>query len=179
MEAFTTRANATRDDSGDWSEDDLASLESRFPKGFSATQLVQLFRSKGEALSEATIRKYVQLGLLPRSIRVARAGRGSVGLYPVTTLRRLVAIRALMADGHRIEDIQRDYLFVRGELDSLEAQLQRVFDALQSALGRGDRRAGNGDPVGEAREVAAHLMRCLNGIEKGISQRARMRRAAL
>ena len=47
-------------------------------------QIVEAFTDAGVRLSEATFRKWVQLGLLPRSRRVGRKGKhqGSLGLYP-------------------------------------------------------------------------------------------------
>jgi len=64
---------------------ELARIESEFARGLSAGAIVEIFRPKGVRLSEATFRKYVQTGLLPRSRRVGRKGkhRGSHGLYPV------------------------------------------------------------------------------------------------
>ena len=67
-------------------------------KSISGDQLATLIytsgttgRPKGVRLSEATFRKYVQAGLLPRSKRVGRKGkhRGSQGLYPVEAVRRI------------------------------------------------------------------------------------------
>ena len=44
----------------------------------------------------------MQLGLLPRSVRVGRKGkhRGSQGLYPATVVRQIELVRRLMAQGY-------------------------------------------------------------------------------
>ena len=46
---------------------ELARIESEFARGISAGAIVEIFRPKGVRLSEATFRKYVQAGLLPRA----------------------------------------------------------------------------------------------------------------
>ena len=94
-------------------------IEAAHAEGLSTHQVVELFAAKGEPLTEATFRKYVQLGLLPRSVRVGRKGkhRGSQGLYPATIVRQIELVRRLMAQGHTIQDIQREFLFVGSEID--------------------------------------------------------------
>src|SRR6516165_10478880 len=89
------------------SDKDLREIERTHPEGLTSKQIVDLFESRGVRFSEATFRKYVQLGLLPRSVRVGRKGKhqGSCGLYPATTARRILAIKKMMAEGHTIEDI--------------------------------------------------------------------------
>ena len=100
-------ASDDEDASGFLDDRDLADLEKTYPEGMTAAQVVELFKSRGIKLSEATFRKYVQLGLLPRSRRVGRKGkhRGSMGLYPATIARRVNDIRRLMADGRLDEDL--------------------------------------------------------------------------
>src|SRR6185503_10502168 len=82
--AQTTSVGAASPAPAGWSEGELDALESAHPEGLSVQQIVEAFAAHGEKLTEATFRKYVQLGLLPRSVRVARKGkrRGSQGLYP-------------------------------------------------------------------------------------------------
>ena len=50
--------------------DDFDALEEEHPQGISAVQIVDFFAPRGVKLAQATFRKYVQLGLLPRSRRV-------------------------------------------------------------------------------------------------------------
>mgnify|MGYP002379447607 CR=1 FL=1 len=114
-----------------FSEAELDALE-----GLGVQQIVDTFVEKGERLTEATFRKYVQLGLLPRSRRVGRKGkhRGSQGLYPATAIRQLVHLRQLMGLGFTIEEIQREFLFVRGDIEALGRQMARVYAAFESAF---------------------------------------------
>ncbi len=78
------------------------------------------------------MRKYVQLGLLPRSVRVGQKGKhkGSRGLYPARTIRQLVRIKAMMSESRTIEEIRRDFLFARPELEHLEDTLTSIFRLL-------------------------------------------------
>src|SRR5690349_13075110 len=89
-------------------ERELDAIERAHPDGFSSAQVVEWFHARGVKLSEATFRKYVQLGLVARSRRVGRKGKhqGSMGLYPVTTIRRVHAIKRMMAESYTIEEIQ-------------------------------------------------------------------------
>src|SRR5262245_18402737 len=73
------------------SERDLRTIHRDFPEGLTSVHIVDIFTTRGIRFSEATFRKYVQQGLLPRSRRVGRKGKhhGSLGLYPSTTVRRI------------------------------------------------------------------------------------------
>src|SRR2546430_16608268 len=81
--------------------DDYGALEEEHPQGISAAQIVDFFAPRGVKLAQATFRKYVQLGLLPRSRRVGEQGklRGSKGLYPASAGRRIPMIKAVMEEG--------------------------------------------------------------------------------
>ena len=89
-------------------------LARAFPNGMSVQQIVDACAAQGERLTEATFRKYVQFGLLPRSVRVGKKGKhqGSQGLYPSVDRRQVQRIRQLMAQGFTIDEIQSK-LFVR------------------------------------------------------------------
>lgn len=164
-----------------WADADLAEIEAEFPKGMTVQQIVEVFTGSGERLSEASFRKYVQLGLLPRSVRVGRKGkhRGSQGLYPSTAIRQLVHLRQLMAQGFTIEEIQREFLFVRGDIEALGRQLARVFDALDEAIAEhaGDELADRG--LDEARQLATGLVAKIEAVERRLSMQARMARAVV
>jgi hypothetical protein len=102
------------------SDDELAAIETTYPHGITAVQIVEVFTSRGVKFSEASFRKYVQQGLLPRSKRVGRKGkhRGSLGVYPAKTVRRINAVKRLMIDGHTIEEIQAGYLQYTDRLET-------------------------------------------------------------
>ena len=167
-----------------WTEAELTDLEAAHPEGMTVQSIVEAFAARGQKLTEATFRKYVQLGLLPRSVRVARKGkrRGSQGLYPSTSVRQIEEIRGLMSQGYTIEEIQREFLFLRGDLEGLTRQLQRIYAAVEKAVA--DRSGDANDSfllreLEEAKAAGAELKTRLLGIEKRLSMRARMARAAV
>lgn len=168
-----------------WTEDKLRGLEQAHPEGLSVQQIVELFTSQGERLTEATFRKYVQLGLLPRSHRVGMKGkhRGSQGFYPTTVVRQLDQLRRLMSSGFTIEEIQREFLFVRGDIGALERQLERVLAALEKAREERSRDGSNDElsvrELAEAKELSAELVKKLEAVERRLSMHARMARAAV
>ena len=105
--------------------------------GVSATDVLAMFRSRGVRLSEGTFRKYVQAGLLPRSRRVGTKGkhRGSRGVYPVSVIRRLNAVKAMLAQGMTLDEIRGSFLYLRGELDGVEAGLTEIAARIERSLG--------------------------------------------
>ena len=115
---------------------ELAEIERCNPEGISSAQVVEMFRQRGLKLSEATFRKYVQLGLLPRSRRVGRKGKhqGSMGLYPATVVRRLNAIKRMMGQRYTIEEIQRTFLRFTEQLEALQRALAAIFGSITSDL---------------------------------------------
>src|SRR5438270_6832252 len=92
-------------------ERELQEIERTWPNGLTSRQIVDVFETRGIRFSEATLRKYVQLGLLPRSVRVGRKGkhRGSCGLYPALVIRRVNVVKRMMAEDRTIEEIQRSF----------------------------------------------------------------------
>jgi len=166
-----------------FSEPELTELEARFPEGLSTQDVVELFSARGERLSEATFRKYVQLGLLPRSVRVGRKGkhRGSQGRYPASVIRQIDAVRGLMARGYTIQDIQRELLSLRTDIDAVGKQLVQVLQNMEHALREG---AGDADEIAsraiaDARQRSSELVEKLRAIEQRLAMRARMARAAV
>ncbi|MGB8224350.1 MAG: MerR family transcriptional regulator [Polyangiales bacterium] len=168
-----------------WSDEELEELESAHAEGMSVQQIVEVFTARGARLTEATFRKYVQLGLLPRSVRVGRKGkhRGSQGLYPATAVRQIDHVRRLMHQGFTMEEIQKEFLFVRGDIDALSRQLKRVYQAIEDAVREQQRERADDLGVGEAlndvRELGRGLVKKLEVIERRLTMRARMARAAV
>jgi len=118
------------------SDAELDVLERAHPDGITAAQVVDAFARRNLKLSEATFRKYVQLGLLPRSRRVGRKGKhqGSMGLYPVIAVRRVNAIKRMMNEGYTVEDIQRSFLRWTDEIATIERGLLELFDSFEREL---------------------------------------------
>jgi DNA-binding transcriptional MerR regulator len=159
-----------------FSDDELSRIEREHGEGLTSEQIVDLFTRRNLRFTEATLRKYVQLGLLPRSRRVAIAGaqRGSQGLYPATVVRRIQHLKQLLAH-YTIEEIQREFLFVRGDIEELSEALERVFSALATVakpLGEADRAVLR--ELTEAKTLAAELMAKLSSVETRLSMRARL-----
>src|SRR6478752_8344446 len=100
----------------------LTQLEKVHGAGLSSVEILDVFARHDVPLSEATLRKYVQLGLLPRSVRVGRKGKhqGSQGVYPVNVVRQIATIKRMMAENYTIEQIKRDVLFMRSDIQALE-----------------------------------------------------------
>lgn len=153
-------------------------IERDHPTGMSVQQIVAAVASMGEKLTEATFRKYVQLGLLPRSVRVGRKGKhqGSQGLYPVSVVRQLQQIRSLMTQGFTIEQIQSRFLSVGGEIDALSKELDRLLQALERSQGADSLLRRELD---EANRLAASLVDKLRDVERRVTVQARLDRAAV
>jgi DNA-binding transcriptional MerR regulator len=117
-------------------ESDLRRVERQSPDGLTSIEILRVFAEVGVPLSEATLRKYVQLGLLPRSVRVGRKGKhqGSQGIYPVSVVRQIWQIKQMMANDYTIEQIQREVLFMRSDLELLDRTLGGIFLKLDGAL---------------------------------------------
>lgn len=178
-----------------WTEERFVALERAHPAGLKVQEIVDAFGSKGDRLTEATFRKYVQLGLLPRSVRVGAKGknRGSQGLYPATVVRRIETIRRLMSQGYTIEEIQREFFFIRGDIEELSRSLTRVYGAIERALSLREGASASKSPrvadagrgadelarkkYADARRLGEELLRALDEIEQRASLQARLKRA--
>jgi hypothetical protein len=115
---------------------EIERIERDFPGGVSAKVILDLFRQKGIRLSEGTFRKYVQAGLLPRSRRIGRKGkhRGSQGVYPVDVVRRISAIKMMMAEGLTLQEIRRSFVFYKNHIDQAHRGLLEILEHFQLEL---------------------------------------------
>jgi hypothetical protein len=160
----------------------LTDLERKHEAGLTSAEILTLLDEHGVKFSEATLRKYVQLGLLPRSVRVGRKGKhqGSQGMYPAAVIRQILRIKEMMADDLTIEQIQREFLFVRGDIEELERVLARIFENLGRAVkerAESGGRAVTSDVAG-ARNLARDLLHKLETIEARLTARAELARSA-
>ena len=121
---------------GLFNENELSEIEAQFEAGITAVQIVELFSERSIRFSEATFRKYVQQGLLPRSKRVGRKGknRGSLGLYPAKAVRRVNTIKTKMSEGYTIEDIHELFLKHVDAIESVEENLNLFFQSVGADL---------------------------------------------
>jgi DNA-binding transcriptional MerR regulator len=142
--------------------DEIARLERQHAAGITSGEVVRLFEARGAKLSAATFRKYVQLGLLPRSRRVGRKGKhtGSTGLYPASVVRRIAVIKRMMAEGYTVEDIRGSFLILRNQLEDVEKGLgELVAELTRKARVHPRRRQFEVELVRAAREARAALRR--------------------
>lgn len=118
------------------SEAQIREIEVAYPEGLSSQQLVGVFEDNGVRFSEANLRRYVQLGLVPRSRRVGQKGKhlGSHGVYPVRAVRRINTIKKLMAERYTIEEIQAKFLTFKDSIETLEEALDDLLRAFQEKI---------------------------------------------
>ena len=114
------------------SDDELGRVERERSGGITSGEVVRLFEARGARLSASTFRKYVQLGLLPRSRRVGRKGKhsGSTGLYPVAVVRRIALIKRMMAEGYTVDDIRGSFVTLRNRLEDVEQGLAELVASI-------------------------------------------------
>ena len=156
-------------------EPELQEIERMWPTGFSSRQIVEVFESRGVRFSEATLRKYVQLGLLPRSVRIGRKGKhmGSLGIYPSNLVRRVNVVKKMMADNITIEEIQRAFVRFKDDIDAVELSLRELMtgferEAREANLPAG-RRQSLEKEIQEARKAASDLVRRIADLEHRLS----------
>ena len=165
-------------------DDVLSAIERDHEDGISSADILEFFASHEIKFSEATLRKYVQLGLLPRSVRVGRKGKhqGSQGLYPATVVRRIQRIKEMMSNDYTIEEIQREFLFVRGDIEELDRILGKIFEVLKDAS-KERRSETSGRAISQdlasAEGLARDLMAKLETIEERLMAQARLARTAI
>ena len=161
----------------------LDQLERDHREGITSVEILDFFEAQSVKFSEATLRKYVQVGLLPRSVRVGRKGKhqGSQGLYPATIVRQICAIKEMMSQNLTIEEIQREFLFVRGDIEELERKLDKIFETLKDATkarrNEPTVRAISGD-LSLAEGMARELVQRLVALEERFTTRARLAKRA-
>lgn len=107
---------------------EIKKIGERFPEGISSKEIVSIFQSKGLKFSEATFRKYVQMGLVERCRRVGQKGkhRGSHGLYPVSTIERINSIKKLISGDVTLEQLKGSYFAMRQRLEEVERIISDV-----------------------------------------------------
>jgi DNA-binding transcriptional MerR regulator len=164
--------------SGTLDEREIQEIEQRSPGGLTSRQIVDVFETRGIRFSEATLRKYVQLGLLPRSVRVGRKGkhRGSCGIYPAHVVRRVNAVKGMMADNLTIEEIQRSFVRFKDEIDGVEKDLRDLLTGFErEAKGPStqspEKRRDLEQEIVEAKRAAGELVRRIASLERHLSER--------
>jgi len=162
----------------------LDELEKAHKDGIPSQTIVTFLETNGVKFSEATLRKYVQLGLLPHSVRVGRKGkhRGSQGLYPASMVRQILDIKRLLSENRTIDEIRQEYLLLRAEIEALEEHLRDLFEGIETALETrpNDTAAEHvRRDLKDVRGTAGDLIKKLCALEERLSMRTRLARAAL
>src|SRR5436190_5699496 len=156
-------------------EREIEEIERAWPNGLTSRQIVDVFETRGIRFSEATLRKYVQLGLLPRSVRVGRKGkhRGSCGLYPSHVVRRVNVVKGMMAEDRTIEEIQRSFARFKDDIESVENNLRELMSGFEREAKApnvaADGRRELEREITEAKRAAGELVRRIASLERRIS----------
>ena len=143
-------------------QSEIGRLERERAGGITSREVVRIFESRGARLSESTFRKYVQVGLLPRSRRVGRKGKhtGSTGLYPVDVVRRINLIKRMMAEGMTLEEIRGSFVGLKNQLWDVEQGFSTLLAELTRKAHAHPRRREMEGELGRAeREVRQALRR--------------------
>ncbi|HET8724896.1 MAG TPA: MerR family transcriptional regulator [Anaeromyxobacteraceae bacterium] len=143
-------------------QSEIGRLERERAGGITSREVVRIFESRGARLSESTFRKYVQVGLLPRSRRVGRKGKhtGSTGLYPVDVVRRINLIKRMMAEGMTLEEIRGSFVGLKNQLWDVEQGFAALLAELaRKAQAHPSRREMEGELGRAEREVRQALRR--------------------
>jgi DNA-binding transcriptional MerR regulator len=154
---------------------EIDEIERASPDGLTSRQIVDVFETRGIRFSEATLRKYVQLGLLPRSVRVGRKGkhRGSCGLYPSHVVRRVNVVKGMMAEDRTIEEIQRSFARFKDDIESVEKNLRELISGFEREAKApnvaADGRRELEREIIEAKRAAGELVRRIASVERRIS----------
>ena len=127
-----------KDTMNDVPESALQEFEARFPAGATSAQVVAFFQEHGVRLSEATFRRYVQLGFLPRCRRVGRQGRGrhrgSEGIYPTAVVRRLNEVKRLLEQQLTIDEIRGLFRVREDDVQAVRERLAAIVAGVEEQL---------------------------------------------
>lgn len=152
-------------------EAQLREVETRSPQGLTSQQLVAVFQEHDVSFSEATLRKYVQLGLVPRSRRVGRKGKhlGSRGVYPIRALRRINTIKRLMAERYTIEEIRGKFLAFKDNIETVDEAITELVSVFEDKIAEqppSPRRERLHEELKSIRTTASELLEAVTRLEK-------------
>jgi DNA-binding transcriptional MerR regulator len=152
-------------------EAQIRQIELASPEGLTSQQLVAVFEDEQVRFSEANLRRYVQLGLVPRSRRVGQKGKnlGSKGLYPARSVRRINTIKKLMAENYTLEEIQARFLSFKDGIETLDEALGELLSVFEKKIGEQgvpEVRQRLDHELSSVRQVADQLMEAVARLEK-------------
>jgi hypothetical protein len=98
-------------------------------------------------------------------------------MYPVTVVRQILRIKQMMAESYTIDQIQKEFLFIRSDIEQLEKLLDGIFKKVGGVLR--ERRTESAAQVvardvGDARTISKELLARLSAIENKLTSRSRM-----
>jgi len=163
------------------SEAQIREIESANTDGLTSQELVRVFSDHKIRFSEANLRRYVQLGLVPRSRRIGLKGKhqGSHGVYPVRAVRRINLIKKLMAERYTLEDIQAKFLAFTDDIETLDEASEKLVESFETKLAEqpaGPRRDRLFEELEAVRRVAAELLETVLRLEKLLMPSSTVRR---
>jgi hypothetical protein len=92
-------------------------------------------------------------------------------------VRQIVMIKSMMAERYTIEQIQREFLFIRTDVEELERTLDSIFDKLAGVVkerrGEPGAQAVQREVIG-ARSLSKDLVARLEAIESKLRTRTKM-----
>lgn len=152
-------------------EAQIRAVEGRFPQGLTSQELVTVFSDAGLKFSEANLRRYVQLGLVPRSRRIGQKGKhlGSHGVYPVRAVRRINTIKRLMAERYTLEEIRAKFLTFKDRIETLDEallDLLNLFEKSTNAAPPSKRREQMVEELSAIKTMADSLLEGVYRMEK-------------
>jgi len=147
-------------------EAQIRDIEANSPDGLSSQQLVAVFEDAGIKFSEANLRRYVQLGLVPRSRRVGQKGKhlGSHGVYPIRAVRRINTIKKLMGERYTIEEIQAKFLTFKDSIETLDEALEELLSAFTVKIDAEEPSPRRDQLYGELRSLKSAADALLGGV---------------
>jgi DNA-binding transcriptional MerR regulator len=118
------------------SEAQIREIEAANAEGLTSQELVRVFEDRRVRFSEANLRRYVQLGLVPRSRRIGHKGmhQGSHGLYPVRAVRRINLIKKLMGERYSLEEIQQKFLAFQDDIEVLDEASLKLLESFEGRI---------------------------------------------
>lgn len=114
----------------------LQRLESRYSDGLTTAQIIGVLQSLGCRVTQDNFKRYVKLGLLPRSQRVGiKGGRlGTYGVYPVSIVRAILIIRNLSLAGATLAEIGQRITSLTDPTPALRTTLEGIFTGFEEGI---------------------------------------------
>jgi DNA-binding transcriptional MerR regulator len=153
------------------SEAQIREIEAENADGLTSQELVRVFADRRVRFSEANLRRYVQLGLVPRSRRIGQKGKhqGSRGLYPVRSVRRINLIKKLMAERYTLEEIQSKFLAFQDDIEILDEASDKLIERFEERIVEqpaGPRRERLFAELEAVKRAAGELLEAVSRLEK-------------